>query len=232
MTAAKRLIITIDGPVGAGKSSVAKMLSKRLGYLYIDSGAMYRAVAWEALRQGIDLEDEEAISDMIDGMEMEFEETEGKMKTLVWGHDITHEIRSPQTSQASSLISTLAKVRGKLVALQRRLGELSKTGIVMEGRDIGTVVFPDADIKFYLDGSLEERAKRRQGDLRNLGIELDLYKVIREVQTRDERDREREISPLKPAQGCTTIDSTHMDMEMVVETMMRMIRKKTDEKVL
>jgi cytidylate kinase len=217
-------IITIDGPVGAGKSAVGKMLAQRLGYRYIDSGAMYRAVACEALRRGIALEDEDALSGLIEEAEIEFTEEKGRIKIYICERDISEEIRTPGVGQASSRISTLRKVREKLVALQRQMGIESEIGVIMEGRDIGTVVFPDADIKFFLESSLEERARRRHNDLMGIGLDLDFAETLRDVQARDERDTQRELSPLKPSADSIRIDSTHMDMEEVVEFMLREIK--------
>lgn len=225
----KRLIISIDGPVGAGKSTVARILAKKLGYQYVDSGAMYRAVAYAALRQGIDLDDESALSSLIDRVEIEFGEERGKMRTYLWGQDISDEIRSPQASQASSRISVLREVRRRLVGLQREMGKKSEDGVIMEGRDIGTVVFPDADIKFFLDGSLEERARRRYQELENAGIHTDLRETLREIGIRDERDRKRELSPLRPAGDCIVIDSTNIEVDQVVHLMLEKIHDRLKE---
>jgi cytidylate kinase len=217
-------IITIDGPVGSGKSVVGRILAQRLGYRYVDSGAMYRAVAYEALRRGIALEDEDALSSLIEEAKIEFAEEKGRIKTYIRKRDVSEEIRTPGVGQASSRISTLRRVREKLVALQRQMGIESEIGVIMEGRDIGTVVFPDADIKFFLESSLEERARRRHHDLVGIGLDLDFAETLRDVQARDERDTQRELSPLKPAVDSIRIDSTHMDMEEVVEFMLREIK--------
>lgn len=224
--AGRGLIVSIDGPVGAGKSTVARILASKLGYQYIDSGAMYRAVACVALREGIDLNDESALSSLIDRMKIEFKEEDGKMRTYLWGHDISDEIRSPQGSQASSRISVLKEVRKRLVALQRQMGEKSEGGVVMEGRDIGTVVFPDADIKFFLDGSSVERARRRHQELMGAGVRIDLSETMREIRIRDERDRQRALSPLRPAEDCMVIDSTELDVEQVVNLMLDQIHSR------
>jgi cytidylate kinase len=224
------LIISIDGPVGAGKSSVAKMLAQRLGYAYIDSGAMYRAVAWEALRQGIDLEDEAALSSLIDATKIDFREGGGNTRTYIGGRDVSDEIRSPEASQASSIISTFEGVRKRLVAMQREMGRRNERGAVIEGRDIGTVVFPDADIKFYLDSSIAERAKRRQMDLLRSGVTVDLSETVREIQIRDDRDSQRRLSPLKPAADSTLIDSTRLKLEEVVDLMLNRIRSALQER--
>jgi cytidylate kinase len=223
-TEKRELIVSIDGPVGAGKSTVARILAKKLGYQYIDSGAMYRAVACAAFREGIDLNDESALSFLINRMKIEFREAHGKMRTYLWDEDISDEIRSPEASQASSRISVLPEVRRRLVALQRQMGEQSDGGVVMEGRDIGTVVFPDADIKFFLDGSPEERARRKHQELRSVGVHTDLSETMREITIRDERDRQRALSPLRPAEDCMVIDSTELEVEQVVHLMLDKIR--------
>jgi len=222
----RALIIAIDGPVGAGKSSVAKLLARRLGYEYIDSGAMYRAVACEALRQGVDLKDEAALSSLIDQTTIQFRPEGEETKTYISGRDISQQIRSPQASQASSIISTLQGVRKRLVALQRQMGKGTQVGVVMEGRDIGTVVFPDADIKFFLNSSLEERARRRHRDLLSLGIDIGFLETMKEIEIRDERDRQREWSPMTPAEDSILIDSTHLSIEEVVDLMLERIRLK------
>jgi len=222
----RALIIAIDGPVGAGKSSVAKLLARRLGYEYIDSGAMYRGVACEALRQGVDLKDEAALSSLIDQTTIQFRPEGEETKTYISGRDISQQIRSPQASQASSIISTLQGVRKRLVALQRQMGKGTQVGVVMEGRDIGTVVFPDADIKFFLNSSLEERARRRHRDLLSLGIDIGFLETMKEIEIRDERDRQREWSPMTPAEDSILIDSTHLSIEEVVDLMLERIRLK------
>jgi CMP/dCMP kinase len=220
------LIITIDGPVGAGKSTVARALAKKLGYRYVDSGAMYRAVAVAAIQERIDLTDEEALCSMIDRTRIAFRERGGRSKTCLGGEDISEEIRSPQASQASSMISVLPGVRRRLVAMQRRMGERKDSGVVMEGRDIGTVVFPDADMKFFLDGSPEERARRRHQELVAAGVGSALAETMREIRIRDERDRRRTLSPLRPAADCIVIDSTNLDAEQVVNLMIERVRDK------
>lgn len=226
-TSAHRVVvISIDGPVGAGKSSVARILAQRLGYIHIDSGAMYRAVAAEALRRGIDLEDEEALSHLIEVAGIELRGEEGQLRILIGGRDVTEEIRSPQASQASSIISTLEGVRSRLVARQRELAMKSKVGVVMEGRDIGTVVFPEADLKFYLDSSLEERARRRYRDLLRQGEKANLAETLKEIEIRDERDSQRRLSPLRPAEDSIRIDSTHLGLEEVVNLMLEHIRSR------
>jgi CMP/dCMP kinase len=224
--AQKRLIITIDGPVGAGKSTVAKMLAKRLGYRYVDSGAMYRGIACAALKENVDLEDKETLSSLIPKMRIEFSQGGLEMKTYLRDRDISEEIRSPEVSQASSRISVLKEVRDRLVALQRQIGEELDGGVVMEGRDIGTVVFPGADIKFFLDGSPEERARRRHEELAGAGVDSDLTKTMQEIQIRDERDRGRILSPLKPAVDSIVIDSTNLSVEEVVNVMLGKIEER------
>jgi cytidylate kinase len=191
---------------------------------------MYRAVAWEALRQGIDLEDEAALSSLIDATKIDFREGGGNTRTYIGGRDVSDEIRSPEASQASSIISTFEGVRKRLVAMQREMGRRNERGAVIEGRDIGTVVFPDADIKFYLDSSIAERAKRRQMDLLRSGVTVDLSETVREIQIRDDRDSQRRLSPLKPAADSTLIDSTRLKLEEVVDLMLNRIRSALQER--
>jgi cytidylate kinase len=191
---------------------------------------MYRAVAWEALRQGIDLEDEAALSSLIDATKIDFREGGGNTRTYIGGRDVSDEIRSPEASQASSIISTFEGVRKRLVAMQREMGRRNERGAVIEGRDIGTVVFPDADIKFYLDSSIAERAKRRQMDLLRSGVTVDLSETVREFQIRDDRDSQRRLSPLKPAADSTLIDSTRLKLEEVVDLMLNRIRSALQER--
>ncbi|MDH7500452.1 MAG: (d)CMP kinase [candidate division NC10 bacterium] len=226
----RALIVAIDGPVGAGKSSVAKLLARRLGYDYVDSGAMYRAVACEALGRGIDLRDEVTLSSLIDQASIQFKQEGDDTRIYIAGKDISQQIRTPQASQASSIISTLKGVRERLVALQRRMGKESRRGMVMEGRDIGTVVFPDADIKFFLDSSLEERTRRRHKDLLALGIPMGFPETLEEIQIRDERDRQRECSPLRPADDSILVDSTHLSIEEVVDLMLKRIRSQLGQR--
>ena len=219
-----RLIIAIDGPVGAGKSTAARLLADRLGYRYIDSGAMYRALAWKALQAGLNLDDEERLCRLADATSITFESTADRLLVRVDGQNVSRQIREREVEQASSTISTLAGVRRVMVARQREMA--AHGGVVMDGRDIGTVVFPDADLKFYLEARLAERAKRRQLEARVKGGNRGLEELAEEIRARDAQDMSRTASPLRKADDAVTIDTTHLDPSEVVGMMEESIRKR------
>ncbi|MBI5167272.1 MAG: (d)CMP kinase [candidate division NC10 bacterium] len=219
----KPLTIAIDGPVGAGKSTVAKLLAQRLGYLYVDSGAMYRALAWKALDSGLDLRDTHALADLAHEIRIEIIYQGGDLKVSVDGRDVSQEIRGARVGRASSLVSTFPEVRQRMVELQRKMG--SGRGVVIEGRDIGTVVFPDAAVKFYLYASLEERGQRRHRELERRGEDGTLEETLEEIKRRNAQDMGRIHSPLKRAPDAIFIDSTGLSPEEVVEAMMEEIRR-------
>lgn len=214
-----RLIIAIDGPAGAGKSTVASRLASRLGIPYLDTGAMYRAVGLLALRDGlVPPLDELASTRVVDLMgrhQIEVEAVDGGTTIFVDGHDVGEDIRSPECSLMASAVSALAEVRKALVPLQRELGLLK--GGVMEGRDIGTVVFPDADLKVFLTASVDERARRRHGDLREREVDTSLEEVREQQQQRDLQDTSRAESPLQVARGSVVVDTTGLTLDEVVE---------------
>lgn len=212
-----RLVIAVDGPVGAGKSTAARLLAERLGCRYIDSGAMYRALAWKALQMDLDLEDERRLMRLLGDTSIALEGSGDGLIVLVDGQEVSREIRTPEVEQASSKISTLAGIRRVMVARQREMA--SQGGVVMDGRDIGTVVFPDADVKFYLEARLEERAKRRYLEARRAGGAGDLEKFTEEVKVRDARDMGRSASPLRKAEDAVTIDTTGLNAFQVVAAM-------------
>ncbi len=212
-----RLVIAVDGPVGAGKSTAARLLAERLGCRYIDSGAMYRALAWKALQMDLDLEDERRLMRLLGDTSITLEGSGDGLIVLVDGQEVSREIRTPEVEQASSKISTLASIRRVMVARQREMA--SQGGVVMDGRDIGTVVFPDADVKFYLEARLEERAKRRYLEARRAGVAGDLEKFTEEVKVRDARDMGRNASPLRKAEDAVTIDTTGLNAFQVVAAM-------------
>jgi cytidylate kinase len=220
----KRLIIAIDGPSGAGKSTVAKALARRLGYTYIDTGAMYRAVALKAKRGAVLLENEEDVYRWASSFHIAFVEEGDRTRVLCDGEDVTEAIRSPEVSLLASDISKRKGVREALVGMQRELGK--QGGIVLEGRDIGTVVFPKAEIKFYLDADAEERARRRYDELIEKQMKVDFEQIHKEVSRRDENDMTRTHSPLRMAEDAIRIDSTDLSAEEVVEEMLRIIRHK------
>jgi CMP/dCMP kinase len=221
MTGRKRLVIAIDGPVGAGKSTAARRLAEVLGYVYVDSGAMYRAMGWKAVQTGTDTGDRQRIAAMALATDIRVVPGVSSPRILVDGRDVTAELRTRAMDEASSVVSTYPEVRRRLVALQRAMAEPG--GIVMDGRDIGTVVFPDADLKFYLDADLAVRAARRLQDLRRSGTDADLDAVRADVARRDARDRGRETSPLAMAADAIRIDSTGVDADAVVHRMLAVV---------
>jgi cytidylate kinase len=208
--------IAIDGPAGSGKSTVARRVAQRLGLTCVETGAMYRAVAWQARGLGIDPGDGRALAGMVDGMGLRLEpEPDGRARVLLEGRDITGELRSPELEQLASRISTHREVRQRLVALQRRMA--ADGGVVMEGRDIQTVVLPDADVKVFLTASAEERARRRMRDLEATGAPASFDEVLRSVVDRDERDQTRAASPLRPADDAVVIDTDDVTADQVVD---------------
>lgn len=211
----KDLIITIDGPVAAGKTTAARLLAERLGYCYIDSGAMYRALAWKAMQEGIDLSTPAMLLDLLARTEFEFRREPQGLRVLVDREDVTDALRLPETGTAASVLSVHPSVRDELVKRQRELGV--EGGVVMDGRDVGTVVFPDAQMKFYLTASTEERGRRRfrESPQESGGLEG----TLAEVERRDRRDMERAASPLKPAPDAILIDTTFLSAEEVVREM-------------
>ena len=220
----KKPTIAIDGPSGAGKSTVARSLAKRLGYNYIDTGAMYRSVALRVKERGISLEDELAINQLASSLHVTFV-TEGEQTHVFCdGEDITSAIRTPEISRLASSISSRKGVREALVQMQREMGK--EGGVILEGRDIGTVVFPDADVKFYLDAESDERVKRRYHEMVEKGVKVDFKETQEDLVQRDHHDMHRTHSPLKKANDALFIDSTHRPVEEVVEEMARIVKAK------
>jgi len=212
-------VIAIDGPVGAGKSTMARHLAETLGCVYVDSGAMYRALGWKAVRDGVDLTDHARLAALGAATDIRVLSGPAGPRVLVDGNDMTDALRTPEIDQAASLVSTCAAVRERLVALQRSMA--ARAGVVMDGRDIGTVVFPDADLKFFLDADLSVRAERRRRDLERAGGEPTTHAAVQEeVARRDARDRTREASPLSPAADAIRIDSTSLTVDEVIRRML------------
>lgn len=224
--AAGRLIIAIDGPSGAGKSTITRRLADRLGYLYIDTGAMYRAVALAVERAGCDADDEACLAALCAGTSIAFARTDGCCRVLLNGEDVSEEIRTPEISLLTSRISAKKTVRAMLLKNQRQLG--ADGGVILEGRDIGTVVFPDADVKFYLSASAEERGRRRYLELKAKGVDVSLETTIAEVIQRDEQDSSREHAPLRQADDAVVIDSTAISIDEVVALMEEKISERLD----
>lgn len=209
----KKISIAIDGPAGAGKTTIARKLADKLGYIYIDTGAMYRAVAWKAENHGIPLMDEDAIVHVAGSMEIEFSENGSQI--CADGVDITKAIRTPEITKLSSPVSAIPGVRRYLVALQRAMAE--EGGVIMEGRDIGSVVMPNAQVKVFLTASAQERARRRHEELLAAGMNIDIGVLKKEIEERDHRDTTRKDSPLVQASGAVVIDTDGMDIDEVVE---------------
>ena len=222
----RKLIIAIDGPVGSGKSTVARRVAELLGYVYVDTGAMYRALALKAQRRNLPLDAEERLAQMAGETHIDLRIDGGAQKILLDGEDVTTAIRSPEVAQASSKIAVIPDVRRVLVAEQRRAGQLG--GVVMEGRDIGTIVFPDADLKIYLTASVEVRAQRRWREHQQKGDTADLARTIEEVRERDRRDVEREHSPLTRAPDAVLVDSTAMEAGEVARLIVLLAKEKTN----
>ncbi|MEA3545804.1 MAG: (d)CMP kinase [Thermodesulfobacteriota bacterium] len=223
----KKLIIAIDGPSGAGKSTLSKALAKRLDYLNIDTGAMYRAVALLAQQHKIDLHDEAALKTLCADLSLEFIRAEGSERMIANGVDVSAAIRTPEVSLLTAQVAACPSVRESMMYLQRKMGE--EGGVVLEGRDIGTVVFPSADVKFFLSATAAERGLRRYEELLTKGIRVDLQQTIAEVETRDAADTARSLAPLMQADDAVVIDSTLLSIDEVLIAMLQIVQKKEAE---
>jgi len=211
-------IVTIDGPAGSGKSTLARALARRMGYLYLESGALYRTVALAALRRGLNLADAAAVARLVAGLDLRVEDQADGLRVFLGREEVTGFLRAEEVGRAASDISRLEAVRQRLNELQRRLGR--RGGLVVEGRDAGTVVFPEAEVKFFLTADLAERARRRTAQLVEEGLEADPARIMTEMAARDEQDRSRRLAPLKPAQGAIIIDTTGLNPDQVLEIML------------
>jgi CMP/dCMP kinase len=221
------MIVAIDGPSGAGKSTLAKTLAQRLGFTYLDTGALYRALALKILRLNIALSNEAALADVLQDTEIDLRADDDSVQVLLDQENVSALIRSPDVSQMASKASALKNVRHRLLDLQRAVGR--RNDLVAEGRDIGTIVFPQADVKIYLDASVEERARRRFDELRAAGRDVALNDTIREMQERDQRDSERELAPLRRADDAIVIDSSGLDAAAVAERVLRIVQEKSSK---
>lgn len=222
MAESANFVVAIDGPAGAGKSTVARLVAERLGCLYLNTGAMYRAVTWQALQENVDLEDEDALVELAERCEISFEDNGSRV--LLNGLDVSRQTRFPEVDKNISTVVKFPRLRAAIVRQQQRIGQLG--AVVSEGRDLTTVVFPDADVKIYLDASLSERAKRRHVELNQKGHELDLAQVEQDTARRDTADRTREHSPLRVAPDAAPIDTTNMTIEQVVEAIVVIAERK------
>jgi len=222
-----RLIITIDGPSGAGKSTLAKRLAKDLGYIYLDTGAMYRALALKVLRQGVDLAHDAGLAELVKSTEIDLRPQGDGLVVILDGRDVAAEIRTPEVSQMASRVSALGVVRARLLELQRSVAR--RGSVVAEGRDIGTVVFPQAEVKVFLDASVRERARRRYEELKSAGRPVDFDETLRELEERDQRDSERELAPLRKAVDAIEIDSSSANADQVAAMVLAEVRRRERE---
>lgn len=228
----KGLVIAMDGPAGVGKSTVGGLVARSLGYKFINTGEMYRALTWKAFEEGADLNDHDAVLTLAKRLNWDFrsvEEGGTTLKTFINGHSVTVQIREERVSVNSSLVAANPGVRKFLSKLQRELGEGG--AIVMEGRDITTNVFPDADVKIYLDASSEERADRRYRQLKAAGQEADRTAILATILKRDLNDIKREINPLKQAPDALVVDSTHLTLHQVADKILRHIRRRAKGRI-
>jgi cytidylate kinase len=228
-----RVIVAIDGPAGAGKSTVARLLAERLGFVLVDTGALYRAVAFAASRRGIGFDDEPAVTavarDIVDNRRLKFEsgasDQGSGVKVVLDGEDVSRDIRTPQMSLGASRVSAIGAVREALLAMQRQAGE--EGGVVLEGRDIGTVVFPDAEVKFFLTATSRERATRRHVELSQKGANITYEETLADVLARDRADTDRPVAPLKQADDAVLVDSSDRSVEAIVSEMASIVEDRT-----
>lgn len=225
----KSVVVTVDGPAGSGKSTVSRLLARRLSCVYLDTGALYRAVALKVSREGLAAADRAGIAALCGETDIALAEREGTTRILLDGRDVTDLIRTPEISMLASTVSAHPEVRQRLLAVQRKAARTG--GVVAEGRDMGTVVFPGADVKFFLTAGAEERARRRWLELRERGHEVGLDEVLRDVIRRDRQDSEREIAPLRPSADGVLVDSTGKSIEAVVEEMFKVIKTRKTGKL-
>jgi cytidylate kinase len=217
-----KVVIAIDGPAGSGKSTVSKKIAGRLGLLYIDTGAMYRALTLKAMRVKADLQDEAALTSLAHSTRIGLEDSGGELKVFLDGEDVTGLIRTPELTNNVKYIARVPGVRGEMVRLQRAIGD--RSGAVLEGRDIGTVVFPDAAYKFYLDADVAERARRRHRELLGKNQKISLEDIKKDVVLRDESDMNRSVGALKKAPDAISIDTTSLSIDEVVEKLVSYIK--------
>ena len=218
------MIVAIDGPAGSGKGTVTKLIAKRMGLINLDTGATYRCVALETIRRGLTLEEKQKIIDLVDDLDIEFEYENDDIKVFLNGEDVTSEIRNMEVTKIVSQVSSIVAVRLKMVELQRRMAK--GKDVIMEGRDIGTYVFPNADVKIYLDADIEERAKRRFKENQEKGIDSSYEEVLENIKLRDENDKNKEIGSLKIADDAIIVDSSKLTIEEMTNKVEVIIREK------
>ncbi|MHC4678483.1 MAG: (d)CMP kinase [Planctomycetota bacterium] len=219
------LIVTIDGPAGSGKSTVARLLARKLAASFLDTGAMYRAVTFAAMQASADLGDERTLLDVMQKHKFQFSVDAGRMRVVIDDVDVTGQIRSPEVTAKARYIASAPKVREKLVQMQREFAA-GRRKIVTEGRDQGTVAFADADVKFYLTAEAAERARRRQAELRAKGCNKGLEPTQKAIEERDRSDRSRTTGPLKPAEDAIVVDTTELSINEVVETLLEFVKER------
>ncbi len=217
------LLITIDGPAGAGKSTVAKKLAKKLGYLYLDTGAMYRVVALAAQRLGLDFQDKEKLGELARTLDFKLVPAENGVKVFLGHEGVSEAIRTPEIDRLSSVVARIPSVREALKIRQQAMGK--DGGVIAEGRDMGSVVFPDAEIKFFITASLEARAKRRYEEQKQRGLKVSFEEVLSNLRERDERDSKREVAPLVVPEGALVIDTSGLTPDQVLEIVLKEIEK-------
>lgn len=217
-------VIAVDGPAGSGKGAVTKKLAKKIGFTNLDTGAIYRCVALLVVRQNIEIGEHKEIIPLLDNLEIEFKVKDDKELVFLNGEDVSEEIRTQEVTKIVSPVSSIKEVREKMTILQRKMAE--SKNIIMEGRDIGTCVFPNAEVKIYLDATVEERAKRRYKENIEKGMNVTYEEILESVKTRDHADMTREIAPLKKAEDAIVLDSTNLTIEQVVDKMAEIIKEK------
>ena len=219
----KKIVVAIDGPAGAGKSTIAKLAAEKLGYAYIDTGAMYRSVAWKFLQTGREF-DEAYISDLANTMIIEFKPEAKVNRVFVDGTEVTEAIRTPEVTAIVSRVAAIGAVREAMVEQQRRMGEIG--GVLMDGRDIGTVVFPHAQLKIFLTASVEERARRRYKEMVEKGQQVELAQLQEDIAARDKQDSERAISPLRQAEDALLLDTFDMSIAQVTDKILQLVQER------
>ncbi|MFZ7308267.1 (d)CMP kinase [Avibacterium avium] len=222
----KNLVITVDGPSGAGKGTLCYALAQKLGFALLDSGAIYRVTALAALKKQVPLDDEAALANLARHLDVEFLPEDNEVKIILEGEDVSRQIRTQEVAEAASKVAVFPQVRAALLQLQQSFA--NEKGLIADGRDMGTVVFPDAQVKLFLDASAEERAKRRYKQLQTKGINGNFAQILAEIEERDFRDRNRSIAPLKPAEDALLLDSTELSIEEVIAQALDYIRQKVD----